>query len=238
MRNKAIVSIEKAGDDLKATIAKAMQDADCGNAISSGDSVLIKPNLSGCVIKGSTSVSVIKAIVQWAYDMGACKVIIGEGPVPVGKEHLEKYLDEIKIAQIAREVGATFVNFDDYHHVIHRSISEYLPKEIGISKSIYEADKIINAAWTRKLLVREEILDSADSRLVCRSNKEIITVNANIPDFGWKRFAISHEIGHISNFFVSPKRIPSFALSLKHFFFPTNFTCTPSIIRNIKLTTR
>lgn len=88
------VSIEKIGDSLKATIAKAIQDANCGSIISSGDSVLIKPNLSGCSIKGSTSVSVIKAIAQWAYDMGAGKVIIGEGPVQVGKEHLEKYLNK------------------------------------------------------------------------------------------------------------------------------------------------
>jgi Zn-dependent peptidase ImmA (M78 family) len=56
--------------------------------------------------------------------------------------------------------------------------------------------KVKDIAWTRKLLVREEALDSADGRLVCRSNKGVITVNASIPEIGWKRFAISHEIGH------------------------------------------
>jgi uncharacterized protein (DUF362 family) len=144
MINNVQVSIEKMGDNLKATIAKAMQDADCGSAISSGDSVLIKPNLSGCSIRGSTSISVIKAIVQWAYDMGAKKVIIGEGPVQVGKEHLERYLADIRIMETAKELGATFVNFDDHDHIIHRNVSKYLPQEIGISKFVYEVDKIIN----------------------------------------------------------------------------------------------
>jgi len=144
MSNKVKVSIEKAGDSLKATVAKAMQDADCESIISAGDSVLIKPNLSGCSIKGSTSIPVIKSIVQWAYDMGAGKVIIGEGPVQVGKEHLEKYFSDIRIAEIAKESGAIFVNFDDHDHVIHRNASKHLPEEIGISKFIYEADKIIN----------------------------------------------------------------------------------------------
>jgi len=144
MSNNVKVSIEKVGDSLKATIAKAMQNADCGSVISPGDSVLIKPNLSGCSIKGSTSVSVIKSITQWAYDMGAGKVIVGEGPVQVGKEHLEKYFANIGIAEVAKEVGATFVNFDDHDHIIHRNVSEHLPQEIGISKFIYEVDKIIN----------------------------------------------------------------------------------------------
>jgi uncharacterized protein (DUF362 family) len=164
MSNKVKVSIEKAGEDLKATVAKAMQDADCENVISPGDSVLIKPNLSGCSIKGSTSVPVIKAIAQWAYDRGAGEVVIGEGPVRMDRERLEKYFADIGIVETANEVGASFVNFDDYEHVIHRNVSspreinvlqhlrsrgfisrgEYLPEEIGISKFVYEMDKIIN----------------------------------------------------------------------------------------------
>jgi len=144
MINGAKVSIERAGADLKTTVKKAMQGADCEDVISPGDSVLIKPNLSGCGIKGSTSVLVIKAIAQWAYDMGAGEVIIGEGPVQMSRDHLDKYFADIGIVEAAREVGASFVNFDDYEHVIHENASEYLPEEMGISKFIYEADKIIN----------------------------------------------------------------------------------------------
>ena len=144
MSNKVKVSIEKVGEDLNATVAKAMQDADCEDVISPGDSVLIKPNLSGCSIKGSTSVPVIKAIAQWAYDRGASKVVIGEGPVRMDRGRLEKYFADIGIVEAAEEVGASFVNFDDYEHVIQMNVSEYLPEEIGISKFIYEMDKIIN----------------------------------------------------------------------------------------------
>lgn len=57
--------------------------------------------------------------------------------------------------------------------------------------------KVKDIAWTtRRLIVREEALASADGRLVCKANKGIITVNANIPEIGWKRFAVSHEFGH------------------------------------------
>ncbi|MBC8231630.1 DUF362 domain-containing protein, partial [bacterium] len=144
MSNNVKVSIERAGEDLKATVAKAMQNADCENVIVPGDAVLIKPNLSGCSIKGSTSILVIKALVQWAYDRGASKVVIGEGPVRMDRERLEKYFVDIGIVETANEVGASFVNFDDYEYVIHRNVSEHLPEEIGISKFVYEMDKIIN----------------------------------------------------------------------------------------------
>ena len=144
MTNDVKVSIERATADLKTTITRAMQGADCEGVITPGDSVLIKPNLSGCSIKGSTSVPVIKAIALWAYDMGAGEVIIGEGPVQMSREHLDKYFADIGIAEAAKEVGASFVNFDDHEHVIHENISEYLPDELGISKFIYDADKIIN----------------------------------------------------------------------------------------------
>jgi len=144
MSNNVKVSIEKADVDLKLAVSKAMRDADCEDVIASGDSVLIKPNLNGCSINGSTSVSVIKAIAQCAYDYGAGEVIIGEGPVKMGKDRINKYFADIGIVDAAKEVGASFVNFDDYEHIIHKNISENLPEKIGISKFIYEVDKIIN----------------------------------------------------------------------------------------------
>lgn len=144
MNNNVKVSIEKADKDLRLTVSKAMRDADCEDVIVPSDSVLIKPNLNGCSIKGSTSVSVIKAITRWAYDKGAGEVIIGEGPVKVGRERLEKYFADIGIVEAAKEVEASFVNFDDYEHVIYKNVSEHLPKEIGISKLVYEVDKVIN----------------------------------------------------------------------------------------------
>jgi len=144
MSNNIKVSIERAGEDLNVTVAKAMQDADCEDVIVPGNSVLIKPNLNGVSQKGSTSVPVIKAIAQWAYDRRASEVIIGEGPVKMGREHLEKYFADIGIVEAAKEMEAAFVNFDDYEHIIYRNVSEHLPKEIGISKFVYEVDKVIN----------------------------------------------------------------------------------------------
>ena len=144
MSNSVRVSIAKAGTELRTAVSKAMQDADCEGVILPGDSVLIKPNLSGCSIKGSTSVPVIKAIAQWAHSMGAGEVIIGEGPVRMDRSRFDKYVVDIGIMEAAKEVGASFVNFDDHEHVMHRDVSEHLPEEIGISTFVYEVDKIIN----------------------------------------------------------------------------------------------
>lgn len=141
---KVKVSIQRAEQDLKTDIAEAMQNADCESVISRNDSVLIKPNLNGCSIKGSTNIAVIKAIAQWAYDMGANRVVVGEGPVHVGRDRLEKYFVDVGIIEAVKEVGASFVIFDDHEYIIHKNVSEYLPEEIGISKFVYEADKIIN----------------------------------------------------------------------------------------------
>ncbi|MGQ9608352.1 MAG: DUF362 domain-containing protein [bacterium] len=144
MSKKNIVSIIKVAENLNSSIAKAMLYAECDNVICPGDTVLIKPNLNGCSIKGSTNISVIKAIAQWAYYKGAGRVIIGEGPVQVGKVHLQKYFSEIGIEKAVKEIGAEFVIFDEHDYIIHKGVSKYLPDEIGISKFLYEADKIIN----------------------------------------------------------------------------------------------
>ncbi len=144
MSKKTIVSVIKVTESLNLAITKAMLYADCDNVISSGDTVLIKPNLNGCSIKGSTSISVIKAIAQWAYDKGAGRVIIGEGPVGVGKEQMQKYFSDIGIEKAVKEIDAEFVIFDEHEYIIHKKVSKYLPEEIGISKFVYSVDKIIN----------------------------------------------------------------------------------------------
>lgn len=140
----AQVSVTKVDDDLLAVVGRAMHDAGCEGVISPGDSVLIKPNFNACTIRGSTNPHLVRAIALWAKQMGAGQVIIGEGPVPVGKERVDQYFQELGIHQIAQEVGADFVNFDEHEFMIHRDLSEDLPEEIGISRFVHECDKLIN----------------------------------------------------------------------------------------------
>ena len=137
------VSITSVGDDMAAAFALAMTRADCDGAIPRGGKVVVKPNWNGCGIPGSTSLAVVEAACRWAYDRGAGEVIVGEGPVPVGKEAFDKYYAEMGAEARLAEVGARFVNFDEDEHVIFKG-EEDLPAEIGVARLALECDALIN----------------------------------------------------------------------------------------------
>ncbi|HUT24435.1 MAG TPA: DUF362 domain-containing protein [Sumerlaeia bacterium] len=138
------VSITSVGEDVFAAFALAMARADCDGVISRGDCVVVKPNWNGCAIPGSTSLAVVEAACRWALGQGAGEVVVGEGPVPVGKEAVEKYLAEMGARERLDAVGARFVNFDDEEHVLFKD-REDLPSEIGVAKRALDCDVLINA---------------------------------------------------------------------------------------------
>ena len=137
------VSITRVGDDLSAAFALAMERADCDGAINKGDRVVIKPNWNACAIEGSTRLSVVLAACRWAQAQGAGEVIVGEGPVPVAREDVEKYFAAMGARQALAAIGVRFVNFDDDEHLIFRE-REQLPPEIGIARLALECDVLIN----------------------------------------------------------------------------------------------
>ena len=137
------VSITKIGDDIVAAFATAMERAGCDGIISNGDRVVIKPNWNGCAIAGSTTLPAVLAACKWANSQGAGEVIVGEGPVPVGKEAFDKYLEKMGAENALAGIGVRFVNFDTGEHVLFKD-KEDLPPEIGVAKLALECDVLID----------------------------------------------------------------------------------------------
>ena len=137
------VSITKVGDDIDAALALAMTRADCDDVIQRGDRVVVKPNWNACAIEGSASLPVVVAACRWAQGMGAGEVIVGEGPVPLAREDIEKYFAEMGVRTALDEIGVEFVNFDDDEHRIFQGRAN-LPPEIGIARLALECDVLIN----------------------------------------------------------------------------------------------
>ncbi len=137
------VSITRVGDDIGAAFALAMTRADCAGVIKRHDRVVIKPNWNACAIEGSTSLPVVLAACRWAKAQGAGEVIVGEGPVPVGKEAQEKYFQTLGARDAVAGAGARFINFDEDEHEIFRD-REDLPPEIGVAKLALGCDVLIN----------------------------------------------------------------------------------------------
>jgi uncharacterized protein (DUF362 family) len=137
------VSITKVRGDVPAAFSLAMERAGCDTIIKQGDRVLIKPNWNACAIEGSTSLGMVLAACHWAKARGAGEIIVGEGPVPVGREATEAYFETMGASDAVAGVGARFFNFDYEHHEIFRDL-EFLPSEIGVAKLALECDVLIN----------------------------------------------------------------------------------------------
>ena len=137
------VSITSVGDDATAAVSLAMERADCEGIIQRGDRVLIKPHWNAVNVPSSTSFAAVEAACLWAADRGAGEVIVGEGPVPVGRERIDEYLRELDVERRLARIGARFALFDDEEHVLFRDEPD-LPAEVGIARLALEADVVIN----------------------------------------------------------------------------------------------
>lgn len=137
------VALTKGGGDLNAAFARAMDLSGCVGLIKAGNRVLVKPNWNACGIPGSTNLSVVLAACRWAYAQGAGEVIVGEGPVPVGRERIRQYFVQMGVATALATIGSRFVHFDDDEHVLFRNRPD-LPPEIGIAKRALTCDVLIN----------------------------------------------------------------------------------------------
>jgi uncharacterized protein (DUF362 family) len=139
----ARVSITRVGADVEAAFALAMERAGCGDVVRRGSRVLIKPNWNACATAGSTKLAVVVAACRWAQSQGAAEVLVGEGPVPVGRDRIESYLAAMGVHAVLAGLGVRFELFDDGEHVLFRDRPD-LPPEIGVAKSALECDVLIN----------------------------------------------------------------------------------------------
>ncbi len=137
------VAIVSAKDDTDSGFAAAMSLAGHDEVVRPGARVLVKPNWNACGVPGSTSMAAVQAACRWAHARQAGEVLVGEGPVPVGRALIDAYLAELGVPEQLAAVGARFVLFDDEEHVLFRGHKD-LPSEVGIARRALEADVVIN----------------------------------------------------------------------------------------------
>jgi len=139
-----IVSKVQAGQNLKASIAKAVGlIGGLDKAVAAGDRVLVKPNFNSAdPYPGSTDLEFLKSVVQILLEAHA-KVVVGESSGGVWRP-TAKTLGKAGVVALADEMGVELVPFEDRKRdwVRVRIDGDYL-KEVTVPRSVYEADKII-----------------------------------------------------------------------------------------------
>lgn len=130
-------------EGLAAGLAEAMATADLDGIVELGANVLVKPNLHGG--SGYTSMQAIEATVNWLRDMGAGKVVVGEGPY-YGLDNPWPYFSEIGATGLCRRLGVKLVNFHEHDYTLVRSNMPALPESIGITRWVEWADVVVSLA--------------------------------------------------------------------------------------------
>ena len=146
-RAMAKVSLTKVDKDLYAAVTKAIDDLG-EQVVAPGDRVLIKPNLVHRVAPDSGDIThpeVIEAVARYCLDLGAARVIIGEGPSYYQPEsRLKECFTSTGVSEVAERLGIEWVLFDDYSYRTFKGISDCTPVEFRVTKYAFTCDKFIN----------------------------------------------------------------------------------------------
>lgn len=141
------VSLAQVQDDLYSTFVQTIDDIG-QRVISSGDRVLIKPNLvspGGSDSGRITSPALIEAVARYCLDLGASRVTIGEGPSYYNKKSLlHECFTRTGVSEIAERLGIDWVSFDDRNFRTFRNVSDCTPDVFRITELAFECDRFIN----------------------------------------------------------------------------------------------
>ena len=140
------VSVVNVLSNLEEEVEKLIQLAGGANIIVPGDTVLLKPNIHAIQLYttgGTTNPYLIAAVAKWAYKQGAKEVIVGDSPFH-GCPEPEKCFTDTGMGEMVEKAGAKWVTFGKHDFRIFQKASSFLPDEIGISKFVFDCDKIIN----------------------------------------------------------------------------------------------
>jgi uncharacterized protein (DUF362 family) len=141
------VAIARTGDDIKAAVAGVLGGTG-EPVVSEGDYVLIKPNLvrpeppeTGEV----TNPLVVEAVARYCLELGAGKVVIGEGPGYYNRrDRLKDCFTRTGISEVARRLGIEWIFFDEHGYRVYKNVSDCTPKEFRVSEFAFDGAKIIN----------------------------------------------------------------------------------------------
>jgi len=143
----AKVSIVKTENDFCAAFTRALSDIG-EKLVTSGDHVLIKPNLYEPHAPDSgeiTNPKVIEAVARYCLDAGAARVVIGEGPSYYQREsQLKECFTRAGISEVADRLGIEWVLFDEHRYRTFKGISEATPDEFKVTEFAFTCDKFIN----------------------------------------------------------------------------------------------
>lgn len=143
----AKVSLTKVDKDFYAAVIKAIDDLG-EQVVAPGDCVLIKPNLVHPVAPDSgdiTNPRVIEAVARYCLDLGAARVIIGEGPSYYQPESgLRECFTRTGVSEVAERLGIEWVLFDEYSYRTFKGIADCTPEEFSVTKYAFTCDKFIN----------------------------------------------------------------------------------------------
>ena len=141
------VSLTRVENDLYQAVVKAIEVLGEA-AVTTGDRVLIKPNLvnpepvdSGLV----TDPALIEAVARYCLDRGASRVIIGEGPGHYNRRaDLKACLINFGIDKLAERLGIEWVLFDEHGYRTFRNVSDCTPDEFRVTDFAFNCDRLIN----------------------------------------------------------------------------------------------
>jgi uncharacterized protein (DUF362 family) len=141
---KAIISRVAAGGDIKSSVDKSLTLlGHLGQAISSGDKVLVKPNFnSQDPYPGSTDLDFLRAVIELLLALGA-KVTIGESSGGIWRP-TRKVFRKLCVFELARRLSVELIAFEDRSDdwVRVRINGDYLDT-VTVPRSAYEADKVV-----------------------------------------------------------------------------------------------
>lgn len=143
MATRPVVSVVRAGEDVGAALAEAVERAGLAEIFERGQRVTIKPNWHGG--HGFTSPEVVVAAARYVRERGAREIVVGDGPF-YGKssEQQAAYVDAMGVREPLAELGVRVVNFHDQPYAVRRHLSPDLPETVGFSTFATDCDVLVN----------------------------------------------------------------------------------------------
>jgi len=147
------VSIVKRTDSIYEAVKKAVDlIGGMSKYVKKGNSVMIKPNLAyPYPPPATTDPRVVAAVVRLAYESGASEVKVGDSSaysckniLGVGKWTNMDVFEKTGMVQMAKETGATLVDFDTNEFRMTKLPGGIIFEEAPIAASMLDADVVIN----------------------------------------------------------------------------------------------
>ncbi len=200
----AVVSVVRVhGNDVERAVREAVREAGGLGGLIDGDStVLVKPNLLRPVESGSgmiTDARVTEAVVRIVEELGAGRIVIGEGSA-VGYDfpNIRDTLEAFRVSgteRVARDCGVELVDLNRDEPVEVEVSDAYVMKRFRVAKTAVEADVIISVpvlkthnrtAITCGLKNMKGVLPGLEKRMShrCGLDRAIVDLNRVVsPDF-------------------------------------------------------